>query len=84
MYRALLVWLLSYAFAICGCIVLFGTILNALLIRQSVRNDVSPATMAVAVIPAVMAVLYTVCWTMVYSLWRRLKRRQNRVFECVG
>ena len=77
-------WLLSYAFAICGCIVLFGTILNALLIRQSVRNDVSPSSMAVAVIPAVMAVLYTVCWTMVYALWRRLKRRQNRVLECVG
>lgn len=80
---ALLVWLLSYAFAICGCIVLFGTILNTLLIRQSVRRDVHPLTMAVAVVPAVMALLYTICWAMVFSLWRRLKRRQNRVFECV-
>ena len=81
--RALLVWLLSYAFAICGCIVLFGMVLNTLLIRESVRHDIHPLTMAITVIPALMALLYMFCWTMVFALWRRIKLRQNRVFECI-
>ncbi len=82
-FRALLVWLLAYAVAICGCIILFGVILNSLLIRQSLRHDVHSTTMALAVVPFLLSLLYMVCWFIVLVLWKKIKRRHNRVFECV-
>ena len=80
---ALLVWLLCYAFATCGCIVLFGIMLNTLLVRDSVEHDVRNSTMLFTLIPVLMAFIYIVCWFIVLHLWKRIKKRENRVFVCV-
>lgn len=81
---ALLLWLLSYAVAICGCICLFGLVLNTLLVRSEMEHDVHIVTLVTApAIPLLLGLLYVVCWCIVLVFWRRLKRRENQVFVCV-
>ncbi len=79
----LVVWLVSYSFAICGCVILFGVMLRRLMLRQEGEGDVHWSTMALCAVPLLLAVLYTLCWAAVVALWRRIKREDNRPFTCV-
>ena len=80
---ALLVWLICYAFAICGCFFLFGMMLNILIVRDDQLSDVHYTTFLLTIIPLLMCFLYLICWAFVFQLWRQFKRRENQVFVCV-
>lgn len=86
MYRItviLLMWLISYILAIIGCFVLFGIMLDALLVRDKLLNDVETGTYFLTVIPLLIGIIYIFCWIFIFLLWRQLKRRENQVFVCV-
>ena len=57
------------SFTVGGCIRLFGNVQNTSSSEQSVHHPVHPLTMDIAAIPALVALLYTFCWTMVFDLW---------------
>ena len=80
---ALLLWLLSYAVAICGCVLLFGVMLNSLVVLQELEGNVGSSLYLLTLVPLAMGVLYTMCWVMVLALWKKIKRRESRVFVCV-
>ena len=79
----ILVWLLAYAVGICGCIILFGFMLNILLVRDTVQDDVLGWTFLLCVIPLLMALTYLICWLLVLKLWKQIKKRETQVFVCV-
>ena len=74
---ALLLWLLCYAIAICGCIVLLGIMLNLLMIRSQLVHDVHYTTMMLTIVPVLLCLLYVICWYLVWREWYKMKRSEN-------
>ena len=79
----LVVWLVAYAINTSGCFVLFGTVISILMKRKEQEGDVSTATLMISLVPLFLAVLYIICWCMVFKLWRKVRDRDNQVFICV-
>ena len=82
----LIVWLLSYAIAICGCIIFIGYLINQYILSRGApfffgSNDTNNLVYLVILV-ALIAVLYLVCWMFVLKFWQLMKRRGNRVFSC--
>jgi len=86
MANLLLVWLVGYVVGICGCIILFGIILNALLVRQKEDNDVSLESLIIwPSMALLLALVYTFLWFIVFWTWKKIRRRakHNQVFTCM-
>jgi len=82
----LLIWLVGYVVGICGCIILFGIILNALFARQAENEDVSLTSFIVwPSLAILLALVYIFLWFIVFKSWTKIRRRakHNQVFTCM-
>jgi len=82
----LLIWLVGYVLGICGCIILFGIILNALLERESDNKDVSLFSFIFwPSLALLLALVYILLWFIVFKSWKKIRRRMkhNQVFTCM-
>ena len=73
----------GYVVGICGCIILFGIILNALLVRQQEDNDVSLTSLIVwPSLSLLLGAVYMLLWIIVFKSWKKIRRRarHNQVF----
>ena len=73
----------GYVVGICGCIILFGIILNALLVRQQEDNDVSLTSLIVwPAMSLLLGSVYMLLWFIVFKAWKKIRRRarHNQVF----
>ena len=73
----------GYVVGICGCIILFGIILNALLVRQQEDNDVSLTSLIVwPSLSLLLGAVYMLLWIIVFKAWKKIRRRarHNQVF----
>lgn len=81
-----LIWLVGYVVAICGCIILFGIVLNALLARNEDNNDISLASFIIwPTMVLLLATVYMLLWFIVFKAWKKIRRRakHNQVFTCM-
>ena len=54
----ILIWLLSYAVGVCGCIILFGFMLNILIVRNAIEEDVSIGTYILCSVPLLLSLIH--------------------------
>ena len=76
----------GYVVGICGCIILFGIILNALFARQAENEDVSLTSFIVwPSLALLLALVYIFLWFIVFKSWTKIRRRakHNQVFTCM-
>lgn len=76
----------GYVVGICGCIILFGIILNALLARQEDNSDVSLESFIIwPSMALLLALIYMLLWLIVFKTWKKIRRRarHNQVFTCM-
>ena len=86
LYTTLIAFQVGYVVGICGCIILFGIILNALLVRQKEDNDVSLESLIIwPSMALLLALVYTFLWFIVFWTWKKIRRRakHNQVFTCM-
>ena len=82
----LILFQVGYVLGICGCIILFGIILNALLERESDNKDVSLFSFIFwPSLALLLALVYILLWFIVFKSWKKIRRRMkhNQVFTCM-
>ena len=83
---SLILFQVGYVLGICGCIILFGIILNALLERESDNKDVSLFSFIFwPSLALLLALVYILLWFIVFKSWKKIRRRMkhNQVFTCM-
>lgn len=70
----MLTFQVGYVVGICGCIILFGIILNALLEREAENNDVSLFTFIFwPLLALLLALVYILLWFIVFRSWKKIR-----------